>query len=303
MNGYYESAYVLGYWKCKKIILNRSNNEVNLDSNDSIGLTKKLKLLMLNIQSIAFTDDGKRVDYNKARISVYFQEYLELVYQLKHTQISSLNVTQKKSFFINIYNCLVIHGFINNLMDTFPGGLLSRLKFYATVSYIIDGIPYSLNDIENGILRHNRKSPTPWSTNQFHHESDKRLSYILECDPRIHFTLNCGAVSCPPISVYSDIEQELDEQLNLATYNYIAETSDIDLDLGVVKLSKLFDWYREDFGGSSESVLNWIKSNCSSDVLHKIETLEKNVHSRIENKDKTIVIEYQQYNWDVNSSS
>ena len=35
-------------------------------------------------------------------------------------------------------------------------------------------------------------------------EGDPRLSLALErAEPRIHFALNCGAKSCPPIKTYS----------------------------------------------------------------------------------------------------
>lgn len=61
---------------------------------------------------------------------------------------------------------------------------------------------YSLNEIENGVLRSNRRAigalRRPFGKN------DPRLKIALEQpEPLIHFALVCGAKSCPPIKTYS----------------------------------------------------------------------------------------------------
>ena len=59
----------------------------------------------------------------------------------------------KLAFFINIYNALVIHG---NIERGTPTNTYQRYKFFSTVSYNIGGQNFTLNDIENGILRGNK---------------------------------------------------------------------------------------------------------------------------------------------------
>ena len=49
---------------------------------------------------------------------------------------------------------------------------------------------------------------------------------MLTCDPRIHFALNCGAVSCPPIAVYEG--ESLDEQLDIATEGFLEGNTIVD---------------------------------------------------------------------------
>lgn len=76
------------------------------------------------------------------------------------------------------------------------------LQFFNYTSYIIGGHRYSLQDIENGILRSNRKAvgalSLPFKKN------DPRLKVALaKNEPLIHFALVCGAKSCPPIKTYS----------------------------------------------------------------------------------------------------
>ena len=101
------------------------------------------------------------------------------------------------------------------------GGTTARLKLYASSSYNIGGLIYSLNEIENGLLRGNRKSAVPFTFVPFRKSDDPKRALQLKCDPRIHFALNCGAVSCPPIAVYSSEAEELNNQLALATEGFL----------------------------------------------------------------------------------
>ena len=48
---------------------------------------------------------------------------------------------------------------------------------------------------------------------------DERACLALDLDPRIHFGLNCGAKSCPPIRVYSP--KNLDSQLNRPAASFL----------------------------------------------------------------------------------
>jgi len=51
-----------------------------------------------------------------------------------------------------------------------------RMKMYATASYNINGMIFSLNDIEHGILRNNSQSPVPISKLNFP-KGDARCKY------------------------------------------------------------------------------------------------------------------------------
>ena len=85
------------------------------------------------------------------------------------------------------------------------------------------------------------------------------MNIILpQVDPRIHFALNCGAKSCPPIKTFSG--SEVQSQLDLASNAYL-ENDDalvVDNSTNSVQLSQLFQWYEVDFGQSKEEVLQWV---------------------------------------------
>jgi hypothetical protein len=72
---------------------------------------------------------------------------------------------------------------------------------------------------------------------------------VSERDWRIHFALNCGAASCPPIAAYT--AEGIDEELDLATESYLSQEVEYDRETGRVEVPRLMLWYRGDFGGKS----------------------------------------------------
>ena len=59
-------------------------------------------------------------------------------------------------------------------------------------------------------------------------KDDPRLEHALEeVEPRIHFALNCGAKSCPPIKTFTNAD--IDNELKLATgeLNLINKTTSL----------------------------------------------------------------------------
>ena len=64
-------------------------------------------------------------------------------------------------------------------------------------AYNVGGLLFTLDEIEHGVLRCNKGHPKDQKP-MFSDEARKSLSLSF-LDPRIHFALNCGATSCPPI--------------------------------------------------------------------------------------------------------
>ena len=110
---------------------------------------------------------------------------------------------------------------------------------------MVAGRRLSLDGIEHGLLRRSRwklgfgylGNPVP---GRF-----ERASRVGLVDPRIHFALNCGAASCPPIAAYDPAR--LDEQLALASASYLGTEAVMDAD--GLRVPALLLWYMGDFGG------------------------------------------------------
>jgi len=71
-------------------------------------------------------------------------------------------------------------------------------------------------------------------------------------DPRVHFALNCGARSCPPVRTYT--AERVGDELEAATRSYMEAESSLDRKAGVLTLPGVIKLYRSDFGPDSELV-------------------------------------------------
>jgi len=147
------------------------------------------------------------------------------------------------AFWLNLYNALLLERLAR---DPIAGSMLRHPRLFSRTAYAVGGRPHSLNLIEHGILRRNRRPP--YHPRRPLRRGDPRLRALpSRLDPRIHFALNCGARSCPPIRPYAPAT--LDEDLEAATAAYLAAETEVAADGRAVVLPRLMRLYRRDFGG------------------------------------------------------
>lgn len=110
---------------------------------------------------------------------------------------------------------------------------------------------YSLNGIEKGIL-------------------------LEEFDePKVHYAVNCASISCPPLRGEPYRSDILDRQLEDQAERFINDPSKNELKKDRVRISKLYDWYTEDFkrNGSLIEHLNryaeGVKIRSDAEVAYK----------------------------------
>ena len=76
-------------------------------------LSQQLQRSILQLCDIYVTSDGKQVNYKAMSQSQEFEKYIELSNYLKYYSIKELAIglkdNQKFSFFVNIYNAMIIH--------------------------------------------------------------------------------------------------------------------------------------------------------------------------------------------------
>ncbi len=130
---------------------------------------------------------------------------------------------ERLAYWINAYNAFTIKLILNNyplksIIDLHGG------KPWDQKWIDLGGKIYSLNQIEHEIIR-------------------PRFQ-----DARIHFAVNCAASSCPPIPNKAFTSGNLNSLLNQRTSAFINSTTYNDIAGNKVSLSKIFDWYGEDFG-------------------------------------------------------
>jgi hypothetical protein len=146
------------------------------------------------------------------------------------------------AFWLNLYN-----GFTQMALQRDPALYQQRGRFFRSKQFILASHRISLDEIEHGIIR---SSSIKWGLgylrNPFPGKFEKKFR-LKKKDPRIHFALNCGAKSCPPILFYQSAQ--LDRQLEMATRNYLKSEVLYDSVTNRVRLPVLFSWFRGDFGG------------------------------------------------------
>ncbi|MBN8718403.1 MAG: DUF547 domain-containing protein [Sediminibacterium magnilacihabitans] len=160
-----------------------------------------------------------------------------------------------KTFWVNIYNAwfqiLAVREKKKN-----PEIFTSKL-------ILIAGRKFSLDDIEHGILRKFRwKYSKGYLPKFFSGKLIKQLA-VSKIDYRIHFALNCGAKSCPPIAFYS--YDNIDRQLDMATKSFLSGETEIDDAKREVRVTKIMDWFIADFGGK-KGIRGIIKEVMQKDV-------------------------------------
>ncbi|MBF2709594.1 DUF547 domain-containing protein [Flavobacterium soyangense] len=221
------------------------------NTNSLLFLSEKL---LLNVK---LSEDTSCIEHKLRSVSL-----IEFSHQL-------ITDEAKKTFWINIYNAYF-------QVLSFRKKSYGRKLFSERIIQVAQA-QFSLDDIEHGILR---KYQWKWSLGYLSNPFVKLLVRNLavqQIDFRIHFALNCGAKSCPPIAFYT--VKKLDEQLDEAMYSFIVSETTIDQNDKIIKTSKLLYWYRGDFEGT-----NGIKS-----ILSKIFDLDLSNYK----------ILYNQYNWEM----
>lgn len=175
---------------------------------------------------------------------------LEQNYQRLEEQLAQLTLPQlqqaldapnnQKAFWINCYNAYFLILRRDQKID--PSIIYTKAHF------TIAQQAFSLDDLEHGILRRFRyKYSLGYFPNLFVPTYIKQLA-VSKVDYRIHFALNCGAKSCPPIAFYTP--DRLDQQLNQATQAFLESESEWDHSNKVLKTTRLFLWFLGDFGGT-----------------------------------------------------
>ena len=165
------------------------------------------------------------------------------------------NDNKKKAFWINIYNAY--YQILRKEKN------INKPDIYKKKLFSITGKMLSLDDVEHGILRRYRYKyslgffPNLFAPKFIKDNAVKRLDY------RIHFALNCGAESCPPIAFYN--HKNIDGQLDMATQTFLEGESEFNDQEKIVYTTALFKWFYADFG-RKKGIKNIFKKQLDKDI-------------------------------------
>ncbi len=141
------------------------------------------------------------------------------------------------AYWINLYNAVTLRLILDNYpLDSIKdlGGFLKTSPWKRELVTVGDR-DLNLNNIENDIIRPDFG------------------------DPRIHFALNCASVGCPPLGREAFVPDQLSVQLDAACIVAMNHDRWVRVTGDTLELTKIFDWYGEDFTEKGSSVLEFIR--------------------------------------------
>jgi Protein of unknown function, DUF547 len=196
--------------------------------------------------------------------------------------LQRLSENGKKAFWINIYNSFLQFSLReHHSRQQKQSGEVSTAtpsSLYTTRNIPIAGRLFSLDDVEHGILRKYRwkylYGYLPHVPMLVCSPISKLAVQKLDC--RIHFALNCGAKSCPPIAYYS--AEKIDSQLDQATRAFLQQETEVARANNEIRISKIFYWYYGDFGGK-KGIHDLLEKYCVDPTLYREESSSGNVET------------------------
>ncbi len=207
------------------------------------------------------------VDY--AHVSTEEKNLLKQYLQrLSEINIDNYNRKEQLAYWINLYNALTVdivtkYYPVSSVQEiNISPGLFSIGPWGANLIKVTN-TSLSLDDINNRIIR------PIWS------------------DPRTHYALNNASIGAPDLSKQVYIGSKIDNQLNQAASKYINSLRGVQVIEGKLIVSKIYEWYAEDFGGSVNDTIDHIKHFAKKNLLDQLKHIN--------------TIDSYVYNWHLNA--
>ncbi|MCG7521050.1 DUF547 domain-containing protein [Ruegeria sp. Ofav3-42] len=205
---------------------------------------------------------GQVTQADQARLKEYLAD-------LQAVDPAQLTRNQQLAYWINLYNALTVDVVLDNYpvasIRDIKDGPLSIGPWNRPLAQV-SGETLTLNDIEHRIIR-----PT------FN-------------EPRIHYALNCAAVGCPNLMNRAWRAETLERDFAAAEHDYVNDPRGVWFDNrdGLI-LSKIYIWFREDFGPNEKAILAYIET-----------VAEPELRARLQ---QTPRVKAYQYDWALNDAA
>ena len=165
--------------------------------------------------------------------------------------ISRFNRDEQFAYWINLYNALTVDLILEHRpeasirdIDISPG--LFGIGPWDKELIRVESEALTLNDIEHRILR------PIWR------------------DPRIHYGVNCASIGCPDLQPTAFTGANADQLLTEAARTYINHPRGVTVSGGKVTVSRIYDWFIEDFGGSESGVIAHLSQYAAPELKRQL---------------------------------
>ncbi len=158
--------------------------------------------------------------------------------QLEDTKITQYNRGEQRAYWINLYNAVTL----DVVMDNYPvesirkiGGSLFSGGPWDEKLITVEGKSLTLNEIEHEILR------PIWP------------------DPLNHYGVNCASIGCPNLRKEAYTSKNLMQALRANAKDYVNSPRGAKFNGDALEVSKIYDWFAVDFGGSEQAVISHLR--------------------------------------------
>lgn len=200
------------------------------------------------------------VDYDGMAANPRFATFLS---QLATAELPA-GREEQIAFLVNAYNAFAISGI---LQGQSPATRFGRHRFFKRTKFRLAGAQTTLDELEHGRLR-------PLG------------------EPRIHFAIVCGALSCPRLASRAWRAGTLDADLDAAARRFVNDPTRNHFDVArrTAFLSPLFDWFAADFEAAAGSVPKFVERYVEEPA------------TRAALREGRLAVRWLDYDWDLNGS-
>ena len=201
------------------------------------------------------------VNYSGYAADPRLTQYLHDLNRLDPTTLPTRN--DRLAFWINAYNAFAIQGILDGYS---PKTWAGKYRYFVKRDYMVGGAKVNLYAVERAIL-------------------------IPEFrEPRIHFAIVCASRSCPKLRSWAFTPDKLDQQLDDSARLFINDPNRnvFDRQQKIAYLSKIFDWFTDDFVSHSGSLTKYV-----AQYVEDPELAEELVQ-------ETYQVEFLEYDWNLN---
>lgn len=219
---------------------------------------------------VASADRVNRVDYKSWKANTSDHKRLKsYIGDLEARVPSKMARAEAFAYWANLYNAVTL----DVVLDKYPIASIRQISsdgFFDPKAYggpwrtkrvRVEGKDYSLDDIEHGVLR-----PTFG-------------------DPRVHYAVNCASFGCPNLQPKAWSAKSLETDLNAAARDFINHSRAVTMlptdrpglsaflnsfkepsTSRPLRVSSIFRWFREDFGGSDAGIIEHLRKYAAPDL-------------------------------------
>jgi uncharacterized membrane protein YdjX (TVP38/TMEM64 family) len=185
--------------------------------------------------------DQPNVDYAAiVQRKAALDAYIGTLGAVEISRVEAASREEQLTFWINAYNACMLRLVAEHYPIRKAGGLFTGIRNR------IAGRPansvWQIADVFT--VAHCRIAGAERSQDEIEHSIIRPIG-----EPRIHFAVNCAARSCPVLWPDAYEVATLDDQLDRAVRKLVSTPEHFAVEPGVVRMNKVLDWFKDDFGG------------------------------------------------------